>query len=66
MAYLHFTYEGKEIILTPDTIKDIRQQLQPQIKKMPLNEVVETVQALGLSSKMLVDFFTKKIDIKLK
>ena len=66
--YLHFTCKDKagntvEIVLTPEIIKDIRQQLQPQIKQMPLSEIVETIEAFGISPKSALDFFTKKVKL---
>ncbi len=71
--YLHFTCKDKngntvEIVLTPEIIKDIRQQLQPQIKQMPIGVVIETIEAIGISPKSALDFFTKKvkIDVTLK
>jgi hypothetical protein len=57
--YLKFTYEDKEIILTPEVIKDIRKQLEPQIKKIPFGIFIETIEASGLSVRTLVDFFKK-------
>ena len=71
--YLRFACKDKsgntvEIVLTPEIIRDIRQQLQTQIKQMPIGEVIETIEAAGLSPKNLLDFFTKrvKIDVTLK
>jgi hypothetical protein len=57
--YLKFTYEDKEIILTPEVIKEIRKQLEPQIKEIPFGVLIETVDASGLSVKSLVDLFKK-------
>jgi len=57
--YLKFTYEDKEIILTPEVIKEIRQQLEPQIKEIPFGILVETIEASGLSIRNLIDFFKK-------
>jgi hypothetical protein len=57
--YLKFIYEDKEIILTPEVIKEIRKQLEPQIKEIPFGVLIETVEASGLSVKSLVDFFKK-------
>jgi hypothetical protein len=57
--YLKFIYEDKEIILTPEVIRDIRKQLEPQIKEIPFGVLIETVEASGLSVKNLVDFFKK-------
>ena len=57
--YLKFTYEGKEIILTPEVIKEIRKQLEPQIKEVPFGILIETIEASGLSVKNLLDFFKK-------
>ncbi len=57
--YLKFTYEDKEIILTPEVIKEIRKQLEPQIKKIPFGVLIETVEASGLSVKNIIDLFKK-------
>ncbi len=57
--YLKFTYEDKEIILTPEVIKEIRKQLEPQIKEIPFGVLIETVEASGLSVKNLIDLFKK-------
>ena len=57
--YLKFTYEDKEIILTPEVIKEIRQQLEPQIKEIPFGILIETIEASGLSIKNLIDLFKK-------
>ncbi len=63
---LTFTCKDKtgntvDIVLTSEIIKDIRDQVQPQIKQMPVGEIIETIEALGLSPKTVVDFFTKKV-----
>ena len=55
--YLKFTYEDKEIILTPEVIKEIRKQLEPQIKEIPFGVLIETVESSGLSVKNLIDLF---------
>lgn len=55
--YLKFNYKGTEVVLTPETIKDIRQQLAPQIKQMPFGELIETIEAAGLSTKNLLALF---------
>ncbi len=57
--YLKFIYEDKEIILTPEVIKEIRQQLEPQIKEIPFGMLIETIEASGLSVKNIKDFFKK-------
>ncbi len=57
--YLKFIYEDKEIILTPEVIKEIRKQLEPQIKEIPFGVLIETVEASGLSVKNLIDLFKK-------
>ena len=57
--YLKFIYEDKEIILTPEVIRDIRKQLEPQIKEIPFGVLIETVEASGLSVKNLIDLFKK-------
>ncbi len=57
--YLKFIYEDKEIILTPEVIRDIRKQLEPQIKEIPFGVLIETVEASGLSVKNLIDLFRK-------
>ncbi len=57
--YLKFTYEDKEIILTPEVIKKIRKQLEPQIKEIPFGVLIETVESSGLSVKNLIDLFKK-------
>jgi len=57
--YLKFKYKDTEVALTPETIRDIRQQLAPQVKQMPFGELIETIEAAGLSTKNLVAFFSK-------
>ena len=57
--YLKFIYEDKEIILTPEVIRDIRKQLEPQIKEIPFGVLIETIEASGLSVKNLIDLFKK-------
>ncbi|GAI11021.1 unnamed protein product [marine sediment metagenome] len=57
--YLKFKYKDTEVVLTPETIRDIRRQLVPQIKQMPFGELIETIKAAGLSTKNLVAFFSK-------
>jgi len=57
MMYLKFNYRDTEVVLTPETIKDIRQQLAPQIKQMPFGELIETIEAAGLSTKNLLALF---------
>ena len=57
--YLKFKYKDTEVVLTPETIRDIRQQLTPQVKQMPFGELIETIEAAGLSTKNLLAFFTK-------
>ena len=57
--YLKFIYEDKEIILTPEVIKEIRKQLEPQIKEIPFGMLIETIEASGLSVKNVEDFFKK-------
>ncbi len=58
--YLKFIYEGKEIILTPpEVIRDIRKQLDQQIKEIPFGVLIETVESSGLSVKNLIDLFKK-------
>ncbi len=57
--YLKFIYEEKEIILTPEVIRDIRKQLEPQIKEIPFGVLIETIEASGLSVKNLIDLFKK-------
>ncbi len=59
--YLKFIYEDKEIILTPEVIRDIRKQLEPQIKGIPFGVLIETVEASGLSVKNLVNLFKKGV-----
>ena len=59
--YLKFIYEDKEIILTPEVIRDIRKQLEPQIKEIPFGVLIETVEASGLSVKNLIDLFKKVV-----
>ena len=59
--YLKFIYEDKEIILTPEVIRDIRKQLEPQIKEIPFGVLIETVEASGLSVKNLVDMFKRVV-----
>ncbi len=57
--YLKFIYEDKEIILTPEVIRDIRKQMEPQIKEIPFGVLIETIEASGLSVKNLIDLFKK-------
>ena len=57
--YLKFIQEDKEIILTPEVIRDIRKQLEPQIKEIPFGVLIETVEASGLSVKNLINLFKK-------
>ena len=57
--YLKFNYKDTEVALTPETIRGIRQQLAPQIKQMPFGELVETIEAAGLSTKNLLALFKK-------
>ena len=57
--YLKFKYKDTEVVLTPETIRDIRQQLAPQVKQMPFGELIKTIEAAGLSTKNLVAFFSK-------
>ncbi len=57
--YLKFIYEDKEIFLTPEVIRDIRKQLEPQIKEIPFGVLIETIEASGLSVKNLIDLFKK-------
>ena len=57
--YLKFQYKDTEIELTPETIRDIRQQLAPQIKQIPFGELMETIEAAGLSAKNLLAFLKK-------
>jgi len=55
--YLKFKYKDTEIELTPETIRDIRRQLAPQVKQMPFGELIETIKAAGLSAKNLLALF---------
>ena len=57
--HLKFIYEEKEIILTPEVIRDIRKQLEPQIKEIPFGVLIETIESSGLSVKNLIDLFKK-------
>ena len=59
MMYLKFKYKDTEVVLTPETIRDIRRQLVPQVKQMPFGELVETMEATGLSTKNLLALFKK-------
>jgi len=59
--YLKFIYEDKEIALTPEVIRDIRKQLEPQIKEIPFGVLIETIEASGLSVKNLIDLFKKVV-----
>ena len=52
--YLKFKYKDTEVVLTPEVITDIRNQLTPQIKVMPFDELVKTVEAAGLSTRNIV------------
>jgi len=58
-VYLKFTYEDREIVLTPEVIKDIRRQLEPQIKEISFGALIESIEASGLSVKNLIDLFRK-------
>jgi hypothetical protein len=57
--YLKFIYEEKEIMLTPEVIRYIRKQLEPQIKEIPFGVLIESIEASGLSVKNLIDLFKK-------
>jgi len=57
--YLKFKYKDIDVVLTPETISDIRQQLAPQIKQMPFGELIKTIEVTGLSAKNLVALFKK-------
>ncbi len=57
--YLKFIYEDNEITLTPEAIRDIRKQLEPQIKEIPFGVLIESIEASGLSVKNLIDLFKK-------
>jgi len=57
--YLRFKYKDIEVELTPETIKDIRQQLVPQINQIPFGQLMEMVEAAGLSTKNLLALFKK-------
>jgi len=39
----------------PEAIREIRKQLEPQIKEIPFGVLIETVEASGLSVKNLID-----------
>jgi len=58
-AFYAWCRKDKEIILTPEVIRDIRKQLEPQIKEIPFGVLIETIEASGLSVKNLVDLFKK-------
>lgn len=60
LMYLKFNYKDTEVELTPETIRDIRQQLAPQVKQMPLGELMEAIEASGLSAKNLLALFKKR------
>jgi len=57
--YLKFIYEDEEITLTPEAIRDIRKQLEPQIKEIPFGVLIESIETSGLSVKNLIDLFKK-------
>ncbi len=57
--YLNFRHEDIQIVLSPEVIKDIREQLTPQVKKMTFGELVETFEATGLSARNIVALFGK-------
>jgi len=59
MAYLRFIHKQTIVELTPEIIRDIREQLIPQIKQMPVIELANTIEAAGLSTKNLVALFKK-------
>jgi len=48
IMYPKFIYDDKEIVLTPEAIRDIRKQLEPQIKKIPFGALIETIKASDL------------------
>ena len=60
MTYLKFKYKDTEVTLTPETIRDIRQQLAAQIKQMRFGELIETIEAAGLSTKNLLALLKKE------
>jgi len=57
--YLNFMHKDVQIVLSPEAIEDIREQLTPQLKKMTFAELVETFEATGLSARNLVTLFEK-------
>ena len=59
--YLKFIYEDEEITLTPEAIRDIRKQLEPQIKEIPFGVLIESIETSGLSVKNLIDLFKKVV-----
>ena len=59
MAYLKILIGNTEIELTPEVIGSVRQQLSLQIKQIPFGELIETVEASGLSLKNLIALFKK-------
>ena len=65
MSYFYFDYKGTKVILDPETIIDIRRQLEPQVKDILFLELVRTVRAVGVSPRNLVVFF-KKIKEEMK
>ncbi len=58
-AFYAWCRKDKKIILTAEVIRDIRKQLEPQIKEIPFGVLIETIEASGLSVKNLIDLFKK-------
>lgn len=61
MAYLKLKHEDIEIELTPEVIRDFKAQLISQVKDMPLSELIETIQALGIGHKSLFELTPKDV-----
>ncbi len=63
MAYpkLKYRYLDREveIELTPETLLDFKTQLDPQLSKLSIVEVAETMEALGIGPKTLAKLLGK-------
>ena len=59
MEYFHFIYKEVDVILDPDTIKSIKEQLDPQIHEISFSALVQTIKATCISPRNIVDFFKK-------
>ena len=62
--WFHFTYKDIDVVLDPETIKDIREQIGQQLKEIPFYALLQTVKAAGLSPRNLVALFRKGKEVK--